>query len=84
MGYGVRLNCPTLLTGVPTMTLGAARYMLTTGASMANYMTVVPDSTIPVALFWSARLRSLWVQLDINLLMSGKVEGGDGVSRVGL
>ena len=27
---------------------------------------------MPVLLFWSARLRSLWVQLAIKLLMSGE------------
>ena len=47
-------------------------------------MLVVPESTMPVALFQSARLRSLWVQLDVNVLMSGKGEGGDVVPRVGL
>ena len=47
-------------------------------------MLVAPESTMPVALFWSARLQILWVQLAVNLLMSGKGEGGDVVHRVGL
>ena len=47
-------------------------------------MLVVPESTMPVALFQSARLQSLWVKLAVNLVMSGKCEDGDVVPRVGL
>ena len=80
----VPLYCCVCPVTVPTATLGAARYMMTTGASAANYMSVAPESTIPVTLVRSARWRSVWVQLDVTLLMSGKGEGGDFVSRVGL
>ena len=34
---------------VPTVTLGASRSMLTMGASAEKYMSVAPESTIPVA-----------------------------------
>ena len=73
--------CPV---SVPTVILCAAWSMLTTGVSEANYMLVAPESTITVALFQSARLQSLWVELAVKLLMSGKGEGGDVVPRVGL
>ena len=51
--------------------------MLTTGASVPNYMSVVFESRMPVALVWSARWRSVWVQLSVTLLISGKGEGVD-------
>ena len=38
--------CPV---AVPTVTLGAARSMLTMGSSVEKYMSVAPESTIPVA-----------------------------------
>ena len=39
---------------------------------------------MPEALFWMARLHGLWVQLAVNLLISGKGECGDVVPSVGL
>ena len=77
-------DCCVCPVDIPTVTLGAARSMLTKGASAAKYMSVAPESTMPVEIFQSAHLRSLWVQLAVNLLMSGKGEGGDVVPRVGL
>ena len=47
---------------------------------MTKYMSVVPESTIPVAFVGSARCRRVW--LALNLLMFGKVEVV--MSRVGL
>ena len=38
--------CPV---AVPTVTLGSARSMLTMGASAEKYMSVAPESTMPVA-----------------------------------
>ena len=58
--------------------------MLTTGASVPNYMSVALESRMPVALVWSARWRSVWVQLSVTLLISGKGEGVDFFSRLGL
>ena len=80
----VPADCCGLTVVVPTVTLGAARSMLNTGESAAKYMSVAPESTMPVALFQNARFRILWVQLAVNLLMSGKGEGGDVLPRVGL
>ena len=82
--FPVPADCCVCPVAIPTVTLGEARSMLTTGASTAKYMLLAPESTMPVALFWSARLRSLWFQLTVDLLMPGKVEGKDVVSRVGL
>ena len=62
------------------MTLGVARSMLNTGASVAKDMSVAPESTMPVAFVRSSRWRRVWVQSDGTLLMSGKGEGV--VSRV--
>ena len=78
----VPVYCCVCPVAVPTVTLGAARSTLTTGASAEKYMLVSPESTMPVALVQSARWRSVWVQLAVTLLMSGKGEGGDVVSRV--
>ena len=39
---------------MPTVTFGAARSMLTTGSSVAKYMSVAPESTMPVAFDGSA------------------------------
>ena len=80
----VPADCCVYPVDVPTATLGAARSMLNTGASTEKYMSVAPESTMPVVLFWSARLQSLWVQLSVNLLMSGKGECGYVELRVGL
>ena len=82
--FPIPADCCVFPVSVPTVTLGAAQSMLTTGSPEENYMSVVPESTMSVALFKSARLRSLWVQLTVNLLMSGKGEGGDVMSRVGI
>ena len=82
--FTVPADCCVCPVAVPTVTLGVAWSMLTTGALAAKYMSVAPESTMPVLLFWSARLRSLWVQLAIKLLMSGEGDGGDFVPRVGL
>ena len=49
---------------------------------MAKYMSVVPESTITVVFVGSARCWRVWAQLDLTLLISGKVESV--VSRVGL
>ena len=69
--------CPV---AVPTVTFGAVRSMLTTGASVAKYMSVAPESTMPVAFIESARCWCVW--LDLTLLMFGKVKVA--MSRVGL
>ena len=86
MGDGVRLSRPSLrgffFVAVPTVTLGPARFMLTTGASASKYMSVAPESTIPVDFVGSARCWCVWAQLDLTLFMFGKVEGV--VSRVGI
>ena len=75
-------NCCVFPVAVPTVTRSAARSMLTTGVLAEKYLSVAPKSTMPVALARSARWRSVWVQLVVTLLMSGK--GGGFVSRVGL
>ena len=82
--FSVPTDCFVCPVTVPTVTLGAVRSMLTTGSSVAKYMLVVPDSTMPVALFRSALLQSLWVQLAVNLLMSGKGEDEYFLPRAGL
>ena len=82
--FTVPADCCVCPVAVPTVTLGVAWSMFTTGALAAKYMLVAPESTMPVLLFCSARLRSLWVQLAIKLLMSGEGDGGDFVPRVGL
>ena len=64
--------CPV---SVPTVNLGAARSMLTTGALTAKYMSVAPESTMPVAFVRSALWRRVWVQLAVTLFMSGNGEG---------
>ena len=46
--------------------------MLTTGASVAEYILVAPESTMPVAFVGSARFWCVW--LDLTLLMFGKVK----------
>ena len=71
--------CPLAL---PNTSLGAARSMLTTVSLVAKYMPVAPEFTMHVVFVWSARWRSVLVQLDITLLISGKGEGV--MSRVGL
>ena len=71
--------CPIAM---PTLALGSAQSMLNTGSLASKYMLVALESTMHVALFWSARLRSLWVQLAVNFLMSGKFYGGDVVPRL--
>ena len=71
----VPAECCVCPVDVTTVTLDAARSMLTTGASAANYMSVALESTMPVALVWSARWRSVWVYSAVTLLMSSKGEG---------
>ena len=71
--------CPIAM---PTLALGSAQSMLNTGSLASKYMSVALESTMHVALFWSARLQSLWVQLAVNFLMSGKFYGGDVVPRL--
>ena len=71
----VPTDCCVCPVAVTTVTLVATRSMLTTGASAAKYMPVVKDSTMPVALVWSARWRSVWVYSAVTLLMSSKGEG---------
>ena len=71
--------CPV---SVPTVTLGAALSMFTTGSSAENCMSVAPESTMPVVLVWCACWRIIWVHLALTLLMSGKGEGV--LFRVGL
>ena len=79
--FPVPADCCVFSVAVPTVNLGTAQYMLNTGASAENYMSVALESTTPVALFRSARLWSLWVQLDVNLLISDKGEVRDVVPR---
>ena len=50
--------CPV---SVPTMTFGAARYILTTGESVAKYMSVAPEYTMPVEFVGSARCWLVWL-----------------------
>ena len=50
----VPVDCFVCPVSVPTVTFGAARSMMTTEASVAKYMLVDPESTIPVAFFGSA------------------------------
>ena len=57
---------------VPTMTFGAVRSKLTTWASVEKYMSVAPESTIPLAFVGSARCWLAW--LARALLMFGKVK----------
>ena len=66
------------------MTLGAAQSMFATGALATKYMLMAPEYTMHVGLVRSARWQSVWVQLAVTVFMSGKGEGGDVVSRVGL
>ena len=72
------MDCCIFPIALPTMTFSAARYMLTTGASVEKYMSVAPESTMPVAFVGSASCWRLW--LALALLMFGKVEGV--ISRV--
>ena len=51
----VPADCCVYPVDVPTATLGAARSMLNTGASTEKYMSVAPESTMPVEFFRSAR-----------------------------
>ena len=46
---------------VTTVTFGAARSTLTTGASVANYMLVAPESTMPVAFVGITRCWRVWL-----------------------
>ena len=50
--------CPVV---VPTVTFGASWSMLITGASVANYLLVAPESTMPVAFFGSANCWRVWL-----------------------
>ena len=56
---------------VPTVTFGAARSMLNTGASVAKYMLVAPDYTTPGAFFGSSRCWLVW--LDLIFIMFGSL-----------
>ena len=51
-------NCPVAM---PTVTFGAARSMLTTGESMEKYMSVAPESTMPVDCFGSTLCCRVWL-----------------------
>ena len=62
------------------MTFGAARSMVTTGASVEKQMLVAPESTMSVVFGVSARCCRVW--LDSTLLMCGKVKAA--MSKVGL
>ena len=76
----VPADCCVCPVAVPTVTFCAARSMLTTGAYMANYMLVAPESTMPVWFVGSAHCWSVW--LALTLMMFGKVKVF--MSRVGL
>ena len=52
--FPVPADCCVCPVAVPTLTLGAAWSILTTRASTEKYMSVASESTIPVALVWSA------------------------------
>ena len=80
--FTVPADCCVCPVAAPTVILGTARSMLITGELAENYMSIALESTMPVVLFCSARLRILWVQLAVNLLMSGKGKCGDVVPRV--
>ena len=57
--------CPV---AVPTLTFGAERLMLTMGASVANYMSVAPDSTMHVAVM-SGLLGKNLSRVGLNLAL---------------
>ena len=46
----VPVHCCVCPVGVPTLTVGDKRSMLTMGASAAKYMSLAPESTMPVAI----------------------------------
>ena len=80
--FSIPTDCSVFPIAIRTGTLCAARSMLTTGVSAAKYMLVASEYIMTVVLFWSARLHILWVQLAVNVLMSGKGEGRDVVTTV--
>ena len=71
--------CPV---AVPTLTFGVARYVLTTGSSMEKYMSVAPDSTMPVAFVGSTICCRVWlyglifnVRLDMSRVVLKLAQG---------
>ena len=76
----VSMDCCVCPIAVSTVSFGAAWSMLTTGASVAKYMLVAPESAIPVAFVGSAQCWRVWLALTV--LMFGKVKFA--MSRVGL
>ena len=59
----VPVDCWVYPVAVPTLTFGAERYMLTTGASVEEYMSVAPELTMPVA-FVSGLLGNVSVDMS--------------------
>ena len=53
-------DCCIFPVAVPTVTFGAARSMLTTGASMEKYIPVRPESTMPVEFVGSVHCWYVW------------------------
>ena len=60
----VSVDCWVCPVAMPTFTFGAARSMLTTGASMEKYMSVAPESTMTVA-FVSGLLGNFSVDMSM-------------------
>ena len=57
------MDCCDWPVAVPILTFGAKRSTLTMGASAEKYMSVDPESTIPVAgMFWL--LCTIFLQMD--------------------
>ena len=75
----VSVDCWVCPIAVPTVNFGDAISMLTTGAYVAKYMSVAPESTMPVAVVGSTHL---WRVLLVGSLLLGKVKFD--MSRVGL
>ena len=63
--------CPV---AVPTVTLGAARSMLTMGALAEKYMSVAPESTMTVACKEDICLLVVMARLKLELLVNGSLD----------
>ena len=59
---------------VPTVTLGAARSMLTIGVSAEKYMSEAPESTMPVACKEDVRLLGVMARLKLAVLVNGSLD----------
>ena len=59
---------------VPTVTLGAARSMLTMGASAEKYMSVAPESTMPVSCKEGVCFLVVMAVLKLAVLVNGYLD----------